>query len=528
MKRILLFLWPLLLAVSCTNQQRPSIDEPSPESIIVDTEPEVPVIEPFPDTVYASAEQLLVQIDTLDKTLPSTLASVEDAYDNKPGIFTFRGSSSRIPNFSGHLTDDSIQFKVDWVFTTRTDGFKTSVGVFEGGSGWTGQALYVNWPDSIVEQFKSNPEASCRNLHNQEIILASLCGDLYFIDFETGEKSRESYNVGNVLKGTPALNTDLNGHVYIGHGAKKEATFGTQVFDLFTHKMINTFGIDPKAWRGWGGYDSSPVEAGGFLFRPAENGTIYKYYVGDGGYTLQSTLRYSTTEAKKSPGMESSMAVCRNYGYIGDNAGNILCVNLNTMRPVWHFWNHDDTDASPIVEEEDGIPYVYTGCEVDHQGNTGCCYFVKLNGLTGELVWEDTIPCRKLKFGDNTSDGGMYVTPLIGEGDCEGMIFSAFCLHTAQTSGVFVAFDKKDGSELYRINLKCYCWSSPVAFYNDRNEMFVFFGDVLGNVYLIKGKTGEIVATAKIGSNFEASPIVVDNKIIIGSRGNKIYKISLQ
>ena len=528
MKRILLFLWPLLLAVSCTNQQKPSIEEPTSEPEIVDTVPEVPVIEPFPDTVYASAEKLLVQIDTLDKTLPSTLASIEDAYVNKPGIFTFRGSSSRIPNFSGYLTDDSIQFKVDWVFTTRTDGFKTSVGVFEGGSGWTGQALYVNWPDSIVEQFKSNPEASCSNLHNQEIILASLCGDLYFIDFETGEKSRESYNVGNVLKGTPAFNTDLNGHVYIGHGAKKEATFGTQVFDLFSHKMINTFGIDPKAWRGWGGYDSSPVEAGGFLFRPAENGTIYKYYVGNGGYTLQSTLRYSTTEAKKSPGMESSMAVCRNYGYIGDNAGNILCINLNTMRPVWHYWNHDDTDASPIVEEEDGTPYVYTGCEVDHQGNTGFCYFVKLNGLTGELVWEDTIPCRKLKFGDNTSDGGMYVTPLIGGGDCEGMIFSAFCLHTAQSPDIFVAFDKKDGSELYRINLKCYCWSSPVAFYNDQDEMFVFFGDVLGNVYLIKGKTGEIVATAKIGSNFEASPIIVDNKIIIGSRGNKIYKISLQ
>ena len=519
---------PVLLFFSCMDQQKQPIEELTPEPEAVDSIPEVLVVEPFPDTVFASAEKLLVQIDTIDKTIPSTLASIEDAYENKPGIFTFRGSASRIPYFSGYLTDDSIRFKVDWVFTTRTDGFKTSVGVFEGGSGWTGQALYVNWPDSLVERFKSNSESACFNIHNQEIILASLCGDLYFIDFETGEKSRESYNVGNVLKGTPALNSDLNGHVYIGHGAKKETTFGTQVFDLFSHKMVNTFGTDPKAWRGWGGYDSSPVEAGGFLFRPAENGTIYKYYIGDGGYTLQSTLRYSTTEAKKSPGMESSMAVCRNYGYIGDNAGNILCINLNTMQPVWHYWNHDDTDASPIVEEEDGIPYVYTGCEVDHQGNEGNCYFVKLNGLTGELVWEDTIPCRKLHFGDNTSDGGMYVTPLIGGGDCEGMIFSAFCLHTAQTSGVFMAFDKKDGSEMYRINLKCYCWSSPVAFYNDRDEMFVFFCDVLGNVYLIKGKTGEIVATAKIGSNFEASPIIVDNKIIIGSRGNKIYKISLQ
>ena len=517
MKRILLYILPLLLAVSCTNPPTQPVEELKQDSIIIDTVPEVSVIEAFPDTVYASAEKLLVQIDTFDKTLPSMLSGLEDAYANKPGIFTFRGSATRIPPYYGHLTDDSIQIKVDWVFTTRMDAVATPLGVFEGGSGWTGQPLYVHWPDSVGD-----------SIHPQEVMVASLCGDIYFIDFQTGERSRKDYKVGNVLKGTPAFNTSLNGHLYIGQGVQKEAPFGTQVFDLNTHQMIHTFARDPNAWRGWGGYDSSPVEAGGFLFRPGENGTLYKYYIGDGGYTLQSTLRYSTTQAKSSPGMESSMAVCRNYGYVGDNAGNILCVNLNTLQPVWHYWNHDDTDASPIVEEEDGIPYVYTGCEVDRQGNSGYSHFVKLNGLTGELIWEDTIRCHKLHFGNNTSDGGMYVTPLIGKGDCEGMIFSAFCIHKAQTQGVFMAFDKKDGRELYRTKLKCYCWSSPVAFYNDRNEMFVFVGDVTGNVYLIQGKTGEIVATAKVGTNFEASPIVVDNKIIVGSRGNKIYKISLQ
>ena len=516
MKRSILILLPFLLAFSCTNRQTQTVEAPSTEPETVDTVPEVLVVEPFPDTVYASAEKLMIQIDTIDKALPSMLSFMEDAYENKSGIFTFRGSATRIPPYHGHLTEDSIQFKVDWVFSTRIDPTPTSVGIFEGGSGWTGQPLYVNWPDSIDAP------------HKQEVILTSLCGDLYFIDFQTGEKSRESYDIGNVLKGTPALNTNLNGHIYIGHGAQKKAPLGTHVFDMNSHKMINFFGRDPNAWRAWGGYDSSPVEAGGFLFRPGENGTLYKYYVGDGGYALQSTLRYSTTQAKSSPGMESSMAVCRNYGYVGDNSGNILCINLNTLQPVWHYWNHDDTDASPIVEMENGIPYVYTGCEVDHQGNVGYSYFVKLNGLTGELVWEDTVRCHKLHFGDNTSDGGMYVTPLIGGGDCDGMIFSAFCIHTGSTSGVFMAFDKNDGRELYRTKLKCYCWSSPVAFYNDENEMFVFVGDVNGNVYLIKGKTGEIVSTAKIGTNFEASPIVVDNKIIVGSRGNKIYKISLQ
>ena len=171
------------------------------------------------------------------------------------------------------------------------------------------------------------------------------------------------------------------------------------------------------------------------------------------------------------------------------------------------------------MEEEDGIPYVYTGCEVDHQGNEGSCYFVKLNGLTGELVWEDTIPCRKLHFGDNTSDGGMYVTPLIGGGDCEGLIFSAFCLHTAQTSGVFMAFDKKELLKIAKaMNIRVTsAWKKSELAEIAANE-------VLRPTVFRK----QLMATAKIGSNFEASPIIVDNKIIIGSRGNKIYKISLQ
>ena len=67
-----------------------------------------------------------------------------------------------------------------------------------------------------------------------------------------------------------------------------------------------------------------------------------------------------------------------------------------------------------------------------------------------------------------------------------------------------------------------------MAFYNDKNEMFIFAADTSGNVYVIKGKTGEIVATQRVGSNFESSPVIIDNKIVLGSRGNKIYKISLQ
>ena len=515
MKRLqLLFLLPVMV-LACSQQQPQTIEEPVVEPVVLDTVPEEPVITAFPDTMYASAEKLMIVIDTVDPSLPTELAFLEDAYADKPGIYTFRGSASRNPSFHGHLTDDSIQFKVDWTYTTRIDNTNTCLGVWGGGVGWTGQPLYVEWPQD--------------SLHRQEIIVVSLCGDVYFIDFQTGESTRAPFDVKNVLKGTPALNTTLNGHLYIGHAVPKGAPFGTQVVDVLEHETVDIFGRDSKAWRSWGGYDSSPLEAGGFLFRPAENGGIYKYYIGDGGYQLQSVLRYSTTKSKASPGMESSMAICRNYGYVGDNAGNILCINLNTMKPVWTYWNHDDTDASAVVELEDGVPYVYTGCEVDRQGSNGFSHFVKLNGLNGELIWEDTIRCHKLQYGNGkSSDGGMYVTPLIGEGDCEGMIFSSFCVQSSKTYSWFMAFDKHNGSVLYRTKMKHECWSSPVAFYNDQGEMFIFIGDRVGTAFLIKGKTGEIIASEKIANNFESSPIIVDNKIVVGSRGNKIYKISLQ
>ena len=506
-----IFLFSIVMASPSCTMEHPQVVVEETETVVADTIPPVVIDYGFPDTMFVSAEKVMFVVDTFDTSVPCMLSDYKDLYEDAPGIFMFRGSPTRNPNFCGHLHGDSININVNWIFKTGMDTSKTSHGTWYGGTGWTGQPVYVQWPDSLIAYFEQLNDTVIDHLCQQELIIASLCGNVYFIDFQTGEESRKCVNTKNVLKGTPSLNPLFNGHLYVGHGVEKHAPFGNIVFDMFTHRTIHSFGKDPKAWRSWGAYDSSPVVIGGFVFRPGENGTLYKYYIGDGGYTLQSTLRYSLSKSKSSPGIESS------------------CVNLNTLRPVWHYWNHDDTDATPLVDIEDGIPYVYTGCEVDRQGNTGKSYFVKLHGLTGELIWEDTISCRRLHMGgEKTLDGGMYCSPLLGGGDCEGMIFSNFCINTTAVRGYFTAFDKSDGHILYQTKTKQYCWSSPVAFYNDKNEMFIFTADTSGNVYVIKGKTGEIVATQKVGSNFESSPVIIDNKIVLGSRGNKIYKISLQ
>ena len=518
----------LLIALSCkTHHVTHTTESPiaSTESTTVEVDdtiatvntiPETPqetaiAITPFPDTIYPSAEKLLFVIDTFADAIPGVMTDLSDKYENVDGIYMFRGSPSRNPNFFGRIHGDSINIHTEWVFSTYFDKTKTDYGTWGGGTGWTGQPLYVHWPDSL-----------------QEIIFGSLCGYVYFLDFQTGEPSREYFDAKNVLKGTPSFDPSMNGNLYIGHGVEKEAPFGNAVYNMISGKQTHSFGKDPNAWRGWGAYDSSPVVIDSFLFRPGENGTLYKYYIGNGEYLLHSTLRYSTTKTHHSPGIESSMAVCRNYGYFTDNMGNIICVNLNTMKPVWRYFNHDDTDASPLVDVEDDIPYVYSGCEIDKQGLSGTSYIVKLNGLTGELVWQDTIQGKQVDIDDKILNGGIFGSPLMGSKDCSNLVFFNICTNTETTKGCLVAIDKADGSIVYRTKTKQYAWSSPIPFFNDKDEMFIFTADCDGYVYLIKGKTGEIVDCKRIGSNFESSPIVVDDKVILGSRGNKIFKIALE
>ena len=258
-----------------------------------------------------------------------------------------------------------------------------------------------------------------------------------------------------------------------------------------------------------------------------ENGTVYKFLIEDGGIKLHSTLRYRKKNSGAG-GMESSMAVYRNYGYTTDNHGNILCINLNNLKPVWYYDNRDDSDASPVLELEDGVPYLYSGCEMDRQGHEGLSYLVKLNALTGELVWEQRINCKKMTFRGKHFDGGMYSTMLLGTGNCSNLLFTNICTNDPPSAGSFYAINKETGEIVYSKKLQHYAWSSPVSIMNNKGEMLVLVCDCIGNVYIIDGKTGEFIISKKIGLNFESSPIIIDNHIVVGSRGTNIYKLTIR
>jgi outer membrane protein assembly factor BamB len=268
--------------------------------------------------------------------------------------------------------------------------------------------------------------------------------------------------------------------------------------------------------------------AGGFLFWPGENGTIYKFVRSQGRLHPVASLRYREAGGYGAAGVESSLAVCRNYGYFADNHGNIMCINLDKMAPVWRYDNHDDTDATVVLDVAGDVPYLYTCSEVDRQGNSGVACMVALNGLTGEEVWKTGFQCQKAFRGAKSSDGGMYSTPVLGSGDCSHLLFTTICDHNPAFHGKAVAIDRSDGRIVWEHSLKHYAWSSPVVFLNEQGKLFLFQGDCAGNVYLLDGLTGERLFTDHVANNFESSPVVVGDCVVVGSRGNTIYKFRIQ
>lgn len=480
------------------------------------------VLTPLPDTVYASAEAIRFVVDTLD-SVDASLQYLDDPYLHHHGVRTFRGNHLRNAAFGGRVKGTPSSIETAWRFETKFDTTHTKFGQWGGGTGWTGQPLYVEWTDDEMAKFRADTTNITADFGKREVMVASLCGEVYFINYDTGRKSRRPLDAGNVVKGTMSLDPELM-QLYVGQGVPRTAPFGCQAFDLLRHERVSFFGNDGRAWRGWYAFDSSPLVAGGFLFWPGENGSLHQFSRSSEGLKLVRAMRYRINGA--APGIESSLCVYRNYGYFADNHGNIVCVNLNTLHPVWLCQNHDDTDATIVCREEKGIPYIYSGCEVDKQGSEGMSHIVKLCALNGEKVWEQQVRCARKELPAKTLDGGVYATPLLGTADCDSLIFFNICRNSAaKEQGEMLAISTVDGSIRYSVPFRAWAWSSPVGFENERGELYILTGDATGRVFLIRGKTGEVLASEQIGYNFESSPVVVGNTVVVGSRGNGIFKL---
>ena len=81
---------------------------------------------------------------------------------------------------------------------------------------------------------------------------------------------------------------------------------------------------------------------------------------------------------------------------------------------------------------------------------------------------------------------------------------------------------------LWRYTTDFYAWSSPVSLYTTEGKGYLALPTASGKVWLYDAATGEALASENLGSNIEASPVVYENTLVIGTRGQQIYGVKFK
>lgn len=482
-------------------------------------------------------------------------------YTALEGITTFRGNNYRdMPSWgTAQITEEKLEVMP---YDKKTSG----IGRWRG-AGWTGQPLIVKWP----EQTRKNMTSLFEEFRNKEdfveVIYASLDGRLYFMELETGEKTREFINVGAPTKGTPSLDPRGYPVIYVGQGlqADGDATscrnMYVRAFNLIDGSKLMEFGAassDPFAFRNWQAYDSSPLvsAATDTLIQPGENGVIYfcklntNYNEQEGTLTMdfdpeKVKYRYDTPRNRASDtggrwGIENSAVAWRDYLIFTDNIGMLQCINLNTLELVYANDLTDDSDVSMVLEEDtdNNTFYLYTGCEYDkgvrkNLGSSAEAYARKIDGITGEILWE--VPYSVVS---PYVDGGILASPVLGR---EGTSMAGLIIFnvTQKVSGdsntsTLVALDKHTGNLVWEYDMGVSGWSpsSPVPVYTEDGQGYIVQCTIGGNVVLLRvdGQSYEVADKINVGEsdNFEASPAVYGNTIVVASRAANIFFIQIK
>ena len=454
-----------------------------------------------------------------------------DKYTDMEGITTFRGNNFRNSASYGISKISKKELSVKWKTTT-------SFSSWGGGAGWTGQPAIIKWNEDIKSSMNIYDEF--KNQENfTEVIYASLDGKIYFLDLQTGNLSRNTINVGNPIKGSLSIDSREIPMLYVGEGINESGITGFNIYSLIDGSSLYEInGYDETAYRGWPAFDSSALihTEKDIIIEAGENGILYIMKLNTNYDKENNTIsinpetlkyRYYTGESYGRLGIENSVAAYANLLHFADNNGDIHCIDLRKMEPMWVIEGLDDIDATITIEDEEGTPYLYVGDEVDHQGTSGISTVRKLNGLTGEVIWKNEFDCESV-VGADATNGGVLATNVIGKNNISDLVIFSLARYDGFNSGAIVAIDKETGEIVWKTKLNNYLWSSPVDFYDKDGNGYIIQCDSAGNMFLIDGNTGEILNTITLDANIEASPAIYEDMIVVATRAGSIYGIEIE
>ncbi|MCR5828985.1 MAG: PQQ-binding-like beta-propeller repeat protein [Lachnospiraceae bacterium] len=459
------------------------------------------------------------------------------------GFFTFRGNYRRDASSVGAVTVQEGAIEKTWDYDTGKL-LKNNGSDYWSGNGWTGQPLVAQWDDSVRRSMNMYDSAK-EKTGLVEVIYPGMDGKIHFLDLDTGEETRPEINVGMTFKGTASIYPDGTPLLFCGCGDAQTGPFGENVsqrfyiYSLIDGKLLYDGGIeDDFAPRKWHAYDSSPLidKETDTLIYPGENGVIYTMKLNTAYDKKNATIsvkpsefiKYTFTidkiygEDKRVWGSECSACAWNGYIFLGDNAGMFYCLDVNTMNMVWITDLKEDINSSPILSFEDDGTYIYIGTTLKYgydEHSMGEAAIYKLNAVTGETVWKKGYEVHTVKG----YAGGVLSTGVVGKGEIGDYVIYSVSKTPSLEAGYLVALDKKTGHEEWRITLDMYSWSSTVLTYDRDGKPLIIQGCQNGDLLLIDARDGKILNKINFGSAIEATPVMYANRLVIATRGEKIY-----
>ena len=475
-----------------------------------------------------------------------------DAYNAETvkGVLTFRGNNWR--NLSSVGTVELTEYKFTQIWKKKIGALTKGGGSGKwSGCGWTGQPLIVQWP-AETRQIMNLYDWAKQKDNLVEVIYPTEDGNIYFLDLESGQQTRDTLVMNVPFKGTGSVDPRGWPLLYCGSGdqyendSQKSRAF---IISLINGRVLYEFGkqdTDSFARRRWYAYDSAPlVDAEtDTLIYPGENGIVYTmklntvYDPAIGSITVSPSnvvkFRYDCNNiydeidkadpTHKWQGYEGSAVAWNGHLYLSSNDGMFQCIDLNTMQCIWVANTEDDTNGSPVLDViSDTEAYLYVGTSLHFnkdKNNTGIAPFFKIDAMTGEIKGRYGLTVYTV----SGVSGGIQSTAAVGKqgSNVSDLVFISIARYPDKDKGLLVALDKNTFDVRWKMDMDYYSWSSPTVVYNASGVGVVIQADSHGNIFMVDGASGRVLgATAPTDSNFEASPAVFGNILVLGCRGDQ-------
>ena len=481
---------------------------------------------------YVRAAKSLIHMPPGDEYTPA-----------KIGVLTFRGNAFRQNAAVGTVSSVGNLTQLWQVEAGSSRGATQTYYGYE----WTGQPAIVKWSSQVRTGSNIDEEKRTKTAL-REVIIAGVDGVIRFLDLEDGVVTRSAINVGYPMKGTPSLHPAGYPYMNVGQYTRKmknkTGTIGLRQFNLYTQKEQKLIdGLDGKLHRGINRYGS--FETSALIDRTSDtvitlgtNGLLYLTSLNTAFDYQAATLSISPGSivmASKAKGqskaervaVESSHAMYDRYVFYADMGGVLRCVDTNFLAPVWAVQTGDSVLAAIALDQSsDTTLDLYTANMLSLR-KSGPAQIRRYDALSGREIWKLEIDVAK-----NTKtkeEAGVKASPVIGQNRLKEIVYftvtglnDAGCgtLGVADgTKAALVAIDKESGEVRWAKALSDRSESSPVAVYDAEGNGWIIQCAENGEILMMEGITGKVVAETRVEARIQASPAVYNDIMVIGTTG---------